>query len=90
MFFLFKRFKVSINVDLLTPKLRQIAALVIPPSNAATIASNFSPVIARGRPPLRLAASKPAITLSFVNERSYCANGGQLGKRKISYAKLIL
>lgn len=45
-----------------------MAALDIPPSNAMRIASNFSPVMAKGLPPrfpLRLAASRPAITRSF-------------------------
>ncbi len=36
-----------------TTKLQHTAALLMPAANAATIASNFSPVIACGRPPMR-------------------------------------
>src|SRR5256885_1645453 len=40
------RARVSISVVRLTPKLRHTAALDMPPSSAATMASSFSPVIA--------------------------------------------
>ena len=47
----------------LTPKLRQTAALDMPPFRAARTASSFSPEMAAGRPPTRprrRAAANPA------------------------------
>jgi hypothetical protein len=60
----------------LMPKVRQTAALVAPPSSAATTAASFSASIAEGRPPRRprrRAAARPALTRSCVRDRSNCA-----------------
>lgn len=70
------RASVSIRVVRLTPKLRQAAAFDIPTSRAAMTASNFSLLMAVGRPPTRpcrLAAASPAMTRSRSKALSYCA-----------------
>ena len=70
------RARESISVLRLIPKVRQTAALVAPPSSAATTAAIFSASIATGRPPRRprrRAAARPALTRSWVNDRSNCA-----------------
>ena len=70
------RASVSIKVLRGIAKLRQTAALLLPLSRAARMASNFSESTACGRPPYRprrLAAARPALTRSFVSARSYWA-----------------
>ena len=67
----------SIDQGALILNVRQTAALVAPPSSAATIAASFSASMAIGRPPRRprrRAAASPALTRSCVKE-CYAALG---------------
>jgi hypothetical protein len=70
------RSRESISVLRLTPNVRQTAALVAPLLSAAITAASFSASITTGRPPRRprrRAAARPALTRSWVRERSNCA-----------------
>ena len=68
----------------LIPKVRQTAAFVVLPSSAVTTAAIVSASIATGRPPRRprrRAAARPALTRSWINERSNCASAPKTWNR---------
>src|SRR3954462_9533956 len=63
------RARESISVLRLTPKVRQTAALVAPPSRAVITAPSFSASMATGRPPRRprrRAAARPASPAALI------------------------